>query len=91
MTMATENAAYTTEMAMDTRRGPTSSGRKVTPTASSAPETEPISTREASRRPNDPATAASALPAQNSAEYASSSVWRRKRPVVRASTGVATA
>ena len=27
MTIATENAAYTTEMAMDTRFGPTSSGR----------------------------------------------------------------
>ena len=45
-TIATENAPYTTEMASEVCCGDRSSGMYVTPTASSAPETEPRTMRE---------------------------------------------
>ena len=46
-TIATENAPYTTEIASEVCCGDSSSGIYVTPTASSAPETEPKMMREA--------------------------------------------
>ena len=63
--MATEKAPYTTEMAMEVLPRPRSSGRKVTPTARYAPETAPITTREAMSTEKVGAMAATTLPRQN--------------------------
>ena len=66
-TIATENAAYTTEIIIDMRCTPTSSGMNVTPTASSAPETAPSRMRAASSTSKVGANVIMMLETQNSA------------------------
>ena len=80
-----------TEIAMETLLGPKSSGINVTPTASSAPDTEPIKMREMSKTSKLGAISDNRLPRQKTTQYAMSKWNRLKRPVVRANVGVTNA